>query len=53
MAWRMRQSCRFHNLHLGLEIGVVEPDCKMVSRGQGVVPSRKHNKSYPNRRLVN
>ena len=53
MAWRMRRSCRFHNLHSGLEIGVVEPDCRMVSGGQGVVPSRKPNRSYLNRILVN
>ena len=53
MAWRMRQSCCFHNLHSGQEIGVVEPNCRIVLGGQGVVPSRKPNRSYPNRRLVN
>ena len=53
MAWRMRQSCCFHNFQSGLEIGAIKPYCRMVSRGQGVVPSRKPNRSYPNRRLVN
>ena len=53
MAWRMKWSCRFHNLHSRLEIGVVELDCRMVLGGQGVVPLKKPSKSYPNRRLVN